>query len=318
MLQKEIPLESLNENVESELLSTMRGWYLDELKYIGIDPVGYDSQPFFWAQDRPITIYILFVSMDSYGLTRLLCFAKRNNEEKSVLNVLNMIDKTSVFAFTHQTTDEQKVHYLLDNHLLDLTDPNEIITNSVLGVLNFDPTVLSLDSLKILINKWVDDEYSNSKIKLNKQTTQSYTFSEQTFYIDKYNFPTIMNSINSDEFNTELSECLKAYENEWWFICATGLGTCLETLMALTIEKHGVEKPKYWPNDPTAHDYLAILKKAPTNMTDRDKTRYSAAFMLRNSVDHHNTGRTAKQTCDMLMTSITSFYNEYYLLENSR
>ena len=48
-------------------------------------------------------------------------------------------------------------------------------------------------------------------------------------------FDSMLKDIDDSQFTDEFNQCLFAYENEKWFLCAVGLGSCLEHLMYIIL-----------------------------------------------------------------------------------
>ena len=74
---------------------------------------------------------------------------------------------------------------------------------------------------------------------------------------------------------TNLINVFFAYEHEKWFLCAAGLGSCLEHLMEKVIinyNKNGYPLLKRLGKDPTLRDYLNIFRKEPINLEPRQET----------------------------------------------
>lgn len=125
----------------------------------------------------------------------------------------------------------------------------------------------------------------------------------------------MLKTLDDNQFNDEFNQCLFAYEHEKWFLCAAGLGSCLEHLMEKVIinyNKNGYPLLKRLGKDPTLRDYLNIFRKEPINLEPRQETYIKMLFMARNSVDHHNTGYTSKNICDSLLDGIRNIFNDYY------
>ncbi|NGY93854.1 hypothetical protein F3K44_31285 [Bacillus megaterium] len=72
----------------------------------------------------------------------------------------------------------------------------------------------------------------------------------------------MIGKIDNDQFTLELEECLDAYERNV-FVCAAGLGSVLEHLLYLAIEKHVPEKDIKTNENSTASEYIGQLKKSP-------------------------------------------------------
>lgn len=175
----------------------------------------------------------------------------------------------------------------------------------------------SLENIKnSWIKKWVDTEYSSSLNDLKKSNyTEPFPTLGKKLFVDRYHFDEMLKTLDDNQFNDEFNQCLFAYEHEKWFLCAAGLGSCLEHLMEKVIinyNKNGYPLLKSLSKDPTLKDYLNVFRKEPINLEPRQETYIKMLFMARNSVDHHNTGYTSKNICDSLLDGIRNIFNDYY------
>ena len=146
-------------------------------------------------------------------------------------------------------------------------------------------------------------EYNSTKTSLESRgTIEKFPTLNKQIFVDKYHFDDMLRKINDNQFTDE---------NQKWFICAAGFGSCLEHLMLLTLQNYGKEKQLGY--NPTASNYLKAFTKEPINLESRQLTYIDTLFRIRNSVDHHNSGYTQKMICDQLMEGITNVFNEYYV-----
>ena len=166
------------------------------------------------------------------------------------------------------------------------------------------------------IRSWVDKEYNSTLAAESTPTLVNYfpsTF--KRYFIDKYHFEDMLKEINNDQFTDEFNQCLFAYEHEKWFLCASGLGSCLEHLMYIILNnyaKKGYNILNRFPKDPTAKDYVNRFRQKPIGIDSRQARAINLFFMARNSVDHYNSGKTQRIFCDLLLDGISDVYNDYF------
>ncbi|MCZ6910061.1 MAG: hypothetical protein O7C56_03260, partial [Rickettsia endosymbiont of Ixodes persulcatus] len=64
---------------------------------------------------------------------------------------------------------------------------------------------------------------------------------------------------------------------------------------------------------PTESNYLNAFMLPPISIDHRQSTLIDTWFRARNSTSHFNTGITSKSVCDLMLTGLTSMYNDYFL-----
>lgn len=288
---------------ESEMISIIKKGYTDEIKFI----FGTESIPekeksrFSFIQNKNIELNICSYTWHKY--TWYLFFANHSSD-KIKLNIYNFQEQTNIYEF-EKLTLKQRIVWLIDHNLLKMK-MQDIIQCSIDDTLSNDKANL----LKLGEN-WAKKEYEQTNATLQKETpVEKFSTTNQKFFIDRYHFDDMLNSINDDQFTDEFNQCLFAYNHEKWFLCATGLGSCLEHLMYIIIANYG--DFKNLGKNPTFKDYIAKFKQPPISISSRQATFISLLFMARNSVDHHNTGNTQKNICDLLLDGISDIYNDYY------
>lgn len=146
---------------------------------------------------------------------------------------------------------------------------------------------------------------------ITQNKIEKFPLTQTKLFVDTYHFDQMLSTLNDNQFTDEFNQCLFAYQNQKWFLCAAGLGSCLEHLMLLTLSNY--HKETQLGRNPTAKDYLKAFTKEPIKLESRQQTFIDALFRLRNSVDHHNSGITSKRICDTLLDGISDVFNEYYI-----
>lgn len=173
-----------------------------------------------------------------------------------------------------------------------------------------------LNAVDFLTYSWTENEYKQTlEIEKKPNPLTPFPLSHQKFFVDRYHFDDMLSTINDDQFTDEFNQCLFAYENEKWFLCATGLGSCLEHIMLIIIEnydKNGFNILHKLGRSPTAKDYLKVFSSFPIKISSREQSFINMLFIARNSVAHYNTGKTQRKLCDILLDGISDIYNNYY------
>lgn len=293
-----------NDLNESEIFSLIKKGYIDKIRFIfGTNVVPEkEKSRFSFIENKNIELNLCLYTWRKSKW--YLFFANRSTQNKPKLNIYDFQNQTNNYDF-EKLNSRQRVAWLIDNDLLKLNS-HDIISSSI----QTNIPITKKDFLNFGEN-WADQEYEQTNTVLQKRTPiENFSISNQKFFIDRYHFDDMLSSINDDQFTDEFNQCLFAYNHEKWFLCATGLGSCLEHLMYIIIANYG--DFKNLGKNPTFKDYIAKFKQPPISISSRQATFISLLFMARNSVDHHNTGNTQKNICDLLLDGISDIYNDYY------
>lgn len=308
-------------------LNNLHEEYLKKINFLHI-PVT-ELTRFSWSENKKITLYVIKVFSDYPGYNHsTMYFATKSNAEKDKVKFLDFTKETAVPEFSRINDSEvlSRTAWLVSQKLMNKEISQIIILSS--AIFNFEDFKGSLDDKNFFerwAKEWVDKEYDKTQ-DAEKSSTPVQAFPDfpsikQRFFIDRYHFKDMLSTINNDQFTDEFDQCLFAYEHEKWFLCATGLGSCLEHLMLIILsnydkngfrDENGGKIFKNFPKNPTAQDYVRLFRKDPINISSRQATFINLLYMARNSVDHHNTGKTQKNLCDLLLDGISDMYNDYY------
>lgn len=285
---------------------------------------------FSWSGEKHIAIYVIKVFSDYTPEFNhsIMYFATKSDAEKNTIQIIDVRDKTSIPEFSRIIDSNvlSRVAWLINKNIIDKKITETIIPSSArFSFAEFDKDKTNNNFYESWAKEWVDKEYDQTQ-KAESSSTPVQAFpdfpdTKQRFFIDRYHFKDMLETLNDNQFEDEFNQCLFAYEKEKWFLCAVGLGSCLEHLMLIILtnydnngyrDKEGNKIFKGFPKNPTAQDYVRYFKKDPINLTSRQATFINLLFMARNSVDHHNTGKTQKNLCDLLLDGISDMYNDYY------
>ncbi|MDM7552552.1 hypothetical protein QUD40_08545 [Levilactobacillus brevis] len=298
----------MNEAFE-HILSNMKKEYLAQINYIGVDPN--DEERFSWAEKRHLsfTMYHVF-SEKIFDSDEDLCYivVARPSKEDS-LQIIDLEKETHSFEF-EQLTNNEYLPYLISKQLVQKSE--KIVPTSVTTLFIIPPIEKRLFRFKELAKNFAAREYKITQKELTtRNILEPFPVTKNEIFIDTYHFDDMLKKLNNNQFSDEFNQCLFAYTHEKWFLCAAGIGSCLEHLMLLILMNYN--KAAQLGRNPTAKDYLKAFTRDPICLDARQQTYIDTLFRLRNSIDHHNAGITSKRICDMLLDGVTNVFNEYYV-----
>ena len=292
-------------------ISILKDEYQKRLNFYGIS--GKDLTGYAWSESKRAQLNIINVYNDTFSHNCLLLYAVPE-AEKDIVNYHDLSDQTKNPDFIPLSTDPPKMlSWLVSKKLV----PEEHVENNSVTMcfLEYIPNYFQ-SIANSWAKSWVDNEYrQTNKILSSRNDLQPFPITHKKFFIDRYHFDDMLESINDKQFSSEFNECLWAYEHKKWFICAAGLGSCLEHLMEIIIinyDRKGYNLLRKLGKDPTIKNYLYIFRNSPINIEARQETYIKMLFMARNSIDHHNTGYTSKNICDSLLDGVRNMFNDYY------
>ncbi|MDG5112642.1 hypothetical protein [Companilactobacillus pabuli] len=302
-----------------EFLKVLKDKYEQRAKYI--DP-SEEQNIFSWkSQKLHFNVILTHTSSDNDIVQRIIFFAEPSTTGKDELTYLDLYKKTKNFEYDSLYDVKDNLKYLIKNNLIK--KPNLIAGSLMIKII----TGFSIQNLDIshIANEFADNEYKLTKDELGKNliSQTKLNFVKSKYFTDRYHFNDIINSINDEQFSYELEDCLKAYQNGMWFVSSTGIGSVIEHLLYLTIinldnkwqpSKESPQSPlRQLGKGPTKSNYINALSKCLTRFDDRQRSQLEAMFLLRNSVDHFNSGYSNKGFCDTLLQGIVDIYNGIYL-----
>ena len=295
ILMKRIP-DITEELIDSILSEYKQDYNIRAREIIGSEDVNKDL--FSWLS-KPMNIWIL-ITLSNSPYYKTIFFAQYSSDETDNLHIIDLRKQTNDYQFKRIYKVADQLSYLLNNNLIENLDPQSIIYNSLYN-----------NSLSSGTTNWVNKEYTVSTSQLSLPPIKQVDFNTLRIHADRYQFDTMIKDVNDDQFSAELSECLSAYENEQFYVCAAGLGGVLEHLMYLTLEKHNMIDRSF-PDNATYQDYVNAFGKEPLKIDRRQKNAIKSTFMIRNSVSHFNSGFAGKENCQLLMSGIKNIYANYY------
>lgn len=315
----------LDDGLHKMFLDYLHRIYTERLSFYGIQSS--DLNRFSWSENKKVLIYGIKVYSDFGPRTNpsgTLLFAIPTNTQNKVL-FLDLFNETRNPRFIKQYDDKNKLNWIIDSQLISKNIAESVIPGSLKMTFSVfaDIKINDQDQPNFVsgftedwIRSWVDKEYNSTLTAESNPTLVNYfpsTF--KRYFIDKYHFEDMLKEINNDQFTDEFNQCLFAYEHEKWFLCASGLGSCLEHLMYIILNnyaKKGYNILNRFPKDPTAKDYINRFRQKPIGIDSRQARAINLFFMARNSVDHYNSGKTQRIFCDLLLDGISDVYNDYF------
>lgn len=292
--------------------------YLDRIQnYYGIR--GNDSNRFSWIENKQVIIYIIKVFSDSDYKYSTIVFAQKSDVFKIL--TANLIDKTNnpFFGRINDADIKKRINWLISRKLINKNILNNSIPSSFNWNFSSNPSNKGFADffLKKWGKEWADSEFDlTSKAESNSTPVNYFPAHTQRYFFDRYHFEDMLKAIDNEQFTDELGQCIYAYQNEKWFLCASGLGSCLEHLMYIILKNYndkGYKTLRRFPKDATASEYIRRFTWPPINIDSRQATAIRLFFMARNSIDHFNTGKTQRLFCDLLFDGLSDIYNDYFM-----
>lgn len=310
---------SIEENKEN-FLEMLRDKYDERVKYI--DPTN-EQNVFSW-KNRKLHFHILLTHnpYNDDSLQYVIVFATFGSSNKDELTYEDLVEKTRNYEFDHIKQGPKKsLEYLVQNKIIQ--NPH-LIESSVMFIYIVNKDLGTAQASEISYS-FADNEYESTtkELQMNLISTTQLDTIQSKYFTDRYHFDDIKNSLNDEQFSYELEDCLKAYQNGMWFVSSTGIGSVIEHLLYLTIvnldnkwtpsEKSPQSPLRQLGRGPTKSNYINALSKCLPRFDDRQRSQLEAMFLLRNSVDHFNSGYSNKGFCDTLLQGIVDIYNGIYL-----
>lgn len=317
-----LKFNKINNDASKNFLNKFHTFYLDRIQNF------YNAQSeqltrFSWSGNKKVMIYGIEVYDDnSIGHKANIVFATVARKENKLL-FSNAIGVTKNPEFSKLLGTRKQLDWLINKEFI----PKKLAANIINGSLNtgygefgnFGDYIT-----EALANKWVDNEYKETlEIESKSVPITTFPLSKQKYFIDRYQFDDMLETINNTQFTDEFNQCLWAYDQQKWFLCASGLGSCLEHLMLIILQNYahnGYKTLNGLGFHPTFEKYVERFRKEPINISSRQETYLRIVFMARNAIDHFNTGNTSKELCDLMLNGVSSIFNDYFKksLENNK
>lgn len=252
---------------------------------------------FAWKKSA-IKISLILIADFDIGRYKVLGFAEASKFD--TIEIVDAIDHDLPYTFYKKFTNLEKISYLVQNSII-----SELTDDLILASAQTEVTDMHNWAKSFLL------EEINNIDTLTKPSIELINFNDSIIRAKRYDLEELMYFVNNQQFTAELNECLYAYNNQKWFVCATGLGGVLEHLLYLVLEKNDMIDRSF-PSNATISDYISYMKKPPVKMERRQQTMIKNIFNIRNSVSHFNQGFTSKDQCTYLMNGIKDIFDNYY------
>lgn len=252
---------------------------------------------FFWTSKK-LDINLVYYKNEN-RVRSMVFFSK--SERKGTILLYNLTQQDFGYEIL-RLDDRSFLSTLIQRKILNI-EPEEIIDYRYGGVIDN------------LVKDFFDWEYDHHWKPQLKTSFENVSFNTLRIHKDLYDFVEMIKTINNDQFTLELEECLGAYENEKFFICAAGLGSVLEHLLYLAINKQVSRNDIKINENSMASDYIKQLKEQPFMINKREVSHLKSIFNYRNSVSHFNKGIFSKEMCDQLLGGIKVSFDNYYMFE---
>lgn len=314
MFMSKFFVDYFTDDDKKRFLSIMKDSYFSQIEYIGADK---EDNIFSWSNNS-LNLYMIKISNglrpinESYN--QILVFATKSSDD----NIISIDLSNETYSYEFQKNNSiffvmNLLKLLIYKNILSINS-DSIIYNSVFLYTNITKDFFKKDVLEKFGSDFASKEYDSSNDFLSNKTVSSISFDKNQFFANKYKFSDMLNTINDNQLNIELGECLEAYNHGNWFICATGLGSVIEHIMLLTIIKYNSSKMfKKLGKQPTLFNYLNAFKEDPINISYKQELYIRTLFQFRNCVDHYSTGYTNKNLVDSLLNGVRNIFNDYYV-----
>lgn len=322
-------MEIFKDLTDADLIENAKETYNKEIDYIGMD----DLSIFSW-KNKHLKLTMLKVFWDN-GNDNMAMFMYAEISDKDDFIYSDITDRTHNIQFETSNNNLERFAYIKRNIIKDAKPIfSSLFTHT--GSSYSLHSSYTEDGSNILAEMapyyWGKEFAKNEYLKASKNLSKnllddSLDLVNNKYYTDRFHFNEILNDINSEQFTLELNDCLKAYEHGFWFVCAAGLGGVIEHLLYISLqrlddhyrESHSDDECKRnsplkgLRNDPMKTDYIKKLKQFHPSFDSRTENHINSVFLLRNSIDHYNSGYSNKSICDLMLQGVADIYGNIYI-----
>lgn len=290
-----------NENKLNAFLENAKSYYQKEVANAHLDDD--DLIYFSWAR-QPLHIYLIRTS-GKLDFKQILVMASQEDDLlKNEITYIDKTEETNNAQFIHSPEEEQVNYILSRSGMPKGLKSDNIIKNSIL--------TLSISGFtKIWISIWFDREINHTKQHFSTAPI-NLKFNKLGLHSQKFKLEEIARAVDDPQFTRELEECMTVFEQEYYYPAAAGLGGVMESLLHKTLENYQRANHKIIGSDPTLSNYLSALKKFGL-IDRRQSNRIRAAFVIRNSISHYNSGFTEVSDIQNMLHGIENIYSTLYL-----
>jgi len=283
-----------------DLLNSFKEGYMDRLNFnlSFLNDEEKKSLPFFRSMD-----YLGLVIINTGPLNKPYKYITliTNNIESNYLEVTNFENENLKRISAENTNPEVKAK-LLVQEIIDEIDLDSKISPYIDYLANFELTPNSFiysgnsyanqNYLEILENK-NSRIIDNSKPKFNP-------FS----FLD---FDGIIKKVNDSDFSYQMEEAKICYENQLYLAATCTFSVCLETVLMLIIDKHGLKID----DNSTMLNKIGDTLRNKNIISKRANNRLLVTYSVRNSTSHTNKNKVILNDCEWILKTIEFFVDEY-------
>lgn len=290
-----------DEKIINKFLAESKKCYEKEFDKMELDD---DDKIYFAWSENYLHIYLVRTS-NALNMKKILVLATpTKNKNANEITYIDKFSETDNTNYIHASEDQQETMLFEKYGLNEEIKPEKIIKSSVYFLsVGFSP--------ELWINRWIDNEMHHTKQHFSIPPIKQ-DFNNLGLHPQKFKIEEIINNVNDEQFTRELEECMKVFEQEYYYPAAAGLGGIMESLLYKTLENYKRTSNRVLSSDPTLLDYLAALKRF--NLIDRRQSnRIKAAFAIRNSISHFNEGFTEVSDIQSMLHGIENIYTTLFL-----
>lgn len=303
---------SFSSEREQIILSNVRNIYEDIIaEYFNLD-LSSNENNFIWETKKLVFNFIKISYQPSSirdienlkvsTTSTVKLFISTSNDDSNHITFHDVVDETKTYDLQKESYSDRYLNLLIEKNILKIERSS--IINDTFSFIHGD-----ID----YIRNWVESEYDQYSKELSKPLTDNFSYHEKRIYLNQNRFINMIKDIGNEQFEAELLECLYAFEQQKWYICASGLGGLLEHLMFLILNNYN-DLSLLKSRTPTASNYISAFKSSQNiHFEQREERQINALFEIRNSISHFNGGYTAKGQCEYLLNGIRDIYINYYI-----
>lgn len=217
-------------------------------------------------------------------------------------------------------SDEEYIAYLISQNLLHDINPDLIIPESFNRIF----ATINPDASSDFADHWLKKEVKQKTTQLSKKQFELVTFNTNLFNRSKFDFQELIETIDDEQFAYNLSQILGAYNNGWFFVAASSVGSLMEYIYYETAVNYKKTDFEIHPNNPTHIDYrkkMSELCNFTKNFPEDQQIRFGNAevldmergYLTRNAVSHHDSGFANVQEVETLFTALRRAYENYFI-----
>lgn len=215
---------------------------------------------------------------------------------------------------------ERFIAYLIEKQLLKNINFNSIVPESIEILAPSDLTTPSNE----FATKWLKKEVKQKTTQLSKKQFELVTFNTNLFNKSKFDFQELIETIDDEQFTYNLNQILGAYNNGWFFVAASSIGSLMEYIYYETAVNYEKTDFEIHSNNPTHIAYrkkMRELRNFTKYFPEDQQIKFGNAeeldmergYLTRNAVSHHDSGFANVQEVETLFTALKRAYEHYFI-----